>query len=120
MAAMDVILKADLQGVDWEHLAEVYRTAFNSSLSAQRTRSIFERCYLTRIALVSGAEVGGVYALSDGELDAAIYEVAQSAPLLAAGMNGLEEGTDSMSVSSSEVLEVGGGSMPPSTSCRGR
>ncbi len=48
------------------------------------------------------------------------YEVAQSAPLLAAGMNGLEEGTDSMSVSSSEVLEVGGGSMPPSTSCRGR
>ncbi len=49
-----------------------------------------------------------------------IYEVAQSAPLLAAGMNGLEEGTDSMSVSSSEVLEVGGGSMPPSTSCRGR
>ncbi len=49
-----------------------------------------------------------------------LYEVAQSAPLLAAGMNGLEEGTDSMSVSSSEVLEVGGGSMPPSTSCRGR
>ncbi len=49
-----------------------------------------------------------------------LCEVAQSAPLLAAGMNGLEEGTDSMSVSSSEVLEVGGGSMPPSTSCRGR
>ncbi len=53
-------------------------------------------------------------------LDLPFYEVAQSAPLLAAGMNGLEEGTDSMSVSSSEVLEVGGGSMPPSTSCRGR
>lgn len=48
------------------------------------------------------------------------YEVAQSAPLLAAGMNRLEEGTDSMSVSSWEVLEVGGDSMPPSTSGRGR
>ncbi len=55
-----------------------------------------------------------------GVEDVCVYEVAQSAPLLAAGMNGLEEGTDSMSVSSSEVLEVGGGSMPPSTSCRGR
>ncbi len=74
--------------------------------------------------LVGPALAGAIIALV-GEgwcffLDGVSYEVAQSAPLLAAGMNGLEEGTDSMSVSSSEVLEVGGGSMPPSTSCRGR
>ncbi len=60
------------------------------------------------------------YGLDVRQTDREVSEVAQSAPLLAAGMNGLEEGTDSMSVSSSEVLEVGGGSMPPSTSCRGR
>jgi len=76
MAAMELILKEDLLGVDWDRLAEVYRAAFGGTLDAERTRSIFGRCYLTRIALLDGAEVGGVYALCDGELDAAIYGLA--------------------------------------------
>ncbi len=90
--------------------SQLQRLYFTSLVRANaRLRLLFDHGFVARYFLPA-APYGAQ----------AVYEVAQSAPLLAAGMNGLEEGTDSMSVSSSEVLEVGGGSMPPSTSCRGR
>ena len=69
-------IKADLSGVDWDRLAQVYRAAYGSDITQERIRKIFERSWATRIALWNGEIVGGVYAFSDGELDASIHGLA--------------------------------------------
>ena len=69
-------LKTDTQNVDWEKLAAVYRAAYNSTITEERIRNIFQRSWATRIALWDGAIVGGVYAFSDGELDASVHGLA--------------------------------------------
>ena len=66
----------DVKDVNWERLAEVYRAAYGSTISVERIRNIFERSFATRIALWDGQIVGGVYAFSDGELDASIHGLA--------------------------------------------
>ena len=74
---MDLLLiKADTENVDFERLAAVYRAAYGSTITAERIRNIFERSWATRIALWDGEIVGGVYAFSDGELDASIHGLA--------------------------------------------
>lgn len=76
MSAMNLILKESLDGVEWEEVAEVYRQAFGHPMNASRIESIFAHSYRTRLAVVDGHAVGGVYAVSDGDLDAAIYGLA--------------------------------------------
>ena len=71
-----VVLKHDLDGVDFEQLAELYRRAYEVPMTARRKEKIFRRSYVTCIALLDGKIVGAGYALSDGELDATIHGLA--------------------------------------------
>lgn len=71
-----LLIKADTLDVDWERLAEVYRAAYGSTITQERIRNIFARSWATRIALWDGQIVGGVYAFSDGELDASVHGLA--------------------------------------------
>lgn len=70
---MALEIKADLENVNWEQLAQVYALAFKGIQTADLIERIFRRSYATRIALLDGDIVGGVYAFSDGELDASIH-----------------------------------------------
>ncbi len=69
-------IKTDTENVDWPRLAEVYRAAYSSTITDERIRHIFERSWAIRIALWDGEIVGGVYAFSDGELDASVHGLA--------------------------------------------
>ena len=69
-------IQTDTEGVNWLQLRDVYRAAYGSDISLERIRNIFERSWATRIALWNGEIVGGVYAFSDGELDASIHGLA--------------------------------------------
>lgn len=69
-------IKTDLENVDWEQLALVYRRAFEGIQDAKIIETVFRNSYATRIALLDGKEVGGVYAFSDGILDATIHGLA--------------------------------------------
>ncbi len=73
---MSLEIKSDLEAVDWEQLAHVYRRAFEGIQSAQLMETVFRNSYATRIALLDGEIVGGVYAFSDGVLDATIHGLA--------------------------------------------
>ena len=66
-------IKTDLENVDWERLAQVYAAAFGGIQTADLIETVFRRSYTTRIALWNGGIVGGVYAFSDGVLDATIH-----------------------------------------------
>ena len=69
-------IQTDAKDVNWNRLAEVYRAAYRSTITEERIRTIFEHSWATRIALWDGEIVGGVYAFSDGELDASIHGLA--------------------------------------------
>lgn len=69
-------IKTDTKNVNWLQLRDVYRAAYKSDISEERIRKIFERSWVIRIALWDGEIVGGVYAFSDGELDASIHGLA--------------------------------------------
>jgi ribosomal protein S18 acetylase RimI-like enzyme len=70
---MALEIKTDLENVDWERLAQVYAAAFSGIQTAELIETIFRRSYATRIGLWNGQIVSGVYAFSDGELDASIH-----------------------------------------------
>jgi len=63
---VNLTLKEDIEGVDWEVMADLYRRAYNGVMTSQRIENIFKRSYMTHIALLDGQIVGAVYALSDG------------------------------------------------------
>lgn len=73
---MSLEIKSDLESVDWEQLARGYRRAFEGIQSAELMQTVFRNSYATRIALWNGEVVGGVYAFSDGVLDATIHGLA--------------------------------------------
>lgn len=73
---MALEIKTDCENVDWQQLAEVYVAAFNGIQTAELIEKVFVRSYATRIAILDGRIVGGVYAFSDGELDATIHGLA--------------------------------------------
>lgn len=73
---MSLEIKSDLEHVDWEQLARVYRGAFEGIQTAELMQTVFRNSYATRIALFDGEVVGGVYAFSDGVLDATIHGLA--------------------------------------------
>jgi len=60
-----VNLTEDIEGVDWEVMADLYRRAYNGVMTSQRIENIFKRSYMTHIALLDG-QIVAVYALSDG------------------------------------------------------
>ena len=70
---MSLRIQTDLEQVNWEELAQVYALAFKGIQTADLIERVFRRSYATRIALLDGEVVGGVYAFSDGELDASIH-----------------------------------------------
>lgn len=70
---MPLYIQNHLEDVDWERLAQVYGLAFGGVQTAVIIEKVFRRSYATRIALLDGQIVGGVYAFSDGELDASIH-----------------------------------------------
>ncbi|HEX9997952.1 MAG TPA: GNAT family N-acetyltransferase [Abditibacterium sp.] len=70
---MALEIKTDLENVDWERLAEVFRRSFNGIQTAELIETVFRRSYATRIGLYNGQIVGGVYAFSDGVLDATVH-----------------------------------------------
>ncbi len=73
---MSLEIKSDLELIDWEQLAQVYRRAFEGIQTAELMQTVFRNSYATRIALLNGQVVGGVYAFSDGILDATIHGLA--------------------------------------------
>lgn len=81
-------IQTDAECVDWERLRDVYRAAYKSDISIERIRNIFERSWATRIALWDGQIVGGVYAFSDGELDASIHGLATHPDFQKRGIGG--------------------------------
>jgi GNAT superfamily N-acetyltransferase len=70
---MTLVIKCDLEGVNWERLAHVYAAAFHGFQTAALIETVFKNSYATRIAVLDGVIVGGVYAFSDGVLDATIH-----------------------------------------------
>ncbi|RYG64200.1 N-acetyltransferase [bacterium] len=70
---MPLEIKKDLDNVDWGRLAQVYAAAFHGFQTAELIETVFRRSYATRIAILDGEIVGGVYAFSDGVLDATIH-----------------------------------------------
>lgn len=73
---MELLLKEDLESVDWQQLTDIYGRAYGNKMPVQRIENIFRRSYVTRLAYLNGQLVGGVYAFSDGELDATIHGLA--------------------------------------------
>lgn len=70
---MSLEIKTDLEGVNFEQLAEVYRLAFNGIQTAELIETVFRRSYATRVGIWNERIVSGVYAFSDGVLDASIH-----------------------------------------------
>jgi ribosomal protein S18 acetylase RimI-like enzyme len=70
---MSLEIKTDLENVDWGRLAHVYAAAFHGFQTAELIETVFRRSYATRIAVWDGVIVGGVYAFSDGVLDASVH-----------------------------------------------
>ena len=81
-------IQTDTQNINWTRLRDVYRAAYHSDISLERIRNIFERSWATRIALWDGEIVGGVYAFSDGELDASIHGLATHPDFQKRGIGG--------------------------------
>lgn len=73
---MDLLIKEGLESVNWERLADICERAYGNRMPIGRVENIFRRSYVTRLAYLDGEIVGGVYALSDGELDATIHGLA--------------------------------------------
>jgi ribosomal protein S18 acetylase RimI-like enzyme len=76
MNLTDLVLKPDLNDVDWVALADLYNRAYGPHTSAEKIERMFRRCYVTRIAYLDERIVGAGYALSDGEMDATIHGLA--------------------------------------------
>jgi GNAT superfamily N-acetyltransferase len=72
----ELVLKPDLDRVDWAALAELYNRAYGPHTSAEKIERMVRRCYVTRIAYLDRRIVGAGYALSDGEMDATIHGLA--------------------------------------------
>ncbi len=73
---MSLEIKSDLENLDFEQLSLVYRRAFEGIQDAKLMETVFRNSYATRVALLDGQVVGGVYAFSDGVLDATIHGLA--------------------------------------------
>ncbi len=72
---MDITLKRDIAGVDWQALAAVYNETLGPDEPAQLART-WARSAATVLAYADGRLVGAARAISDGEREALIVGVA--------------------------------------------
>jgi ribosomal protein S18 acetylase RimI-like enzyme len=72
---VDLVLKRDIEGVDWDEVSSVYAETLGHDDPAQLQRT-WSRSYATVLALVDGRLVGVARAISDGEREALIVGVA--------------------------------------------
>lgn len=72
---MEIRLKRDLEGVDWQAVAEVYEATLGPEDPAQLART-WTRSYATALAYEGERVVGAARAISDGEREALIVGVA--------------------------------------------
>ncbi len=69
-----VTLKQDIENVDWQAVADVYRETLGPEDPAQLART-WSRSYATVLAYADGRLVGAARAISDGEREALIVGV---------------------------------------------
>ena len=72
--ATEVTLKQDIENVDWQALADVYRETLGPEDPAQLART-WSRSYATVLAYADDRLVGAGRAISDGEREALIVGV---------------------------------------------
>ncbi len=72
---MNVTLKRDIEGVDWQAVADVYAETLGPEDPAQLART-WARSFATVLAYAEGRLVGVARAISDGEREALIVGVA--------------------------------------------
>ncbi len=72
---MEVLTRSDLEGVDWQELAEVYRRAPLGTRDPAQLERAFASSAFTTIAYQGGVVVGAARAISDGEYYANVYDV---------------------------------------------
>ena len=72
---MTVSMSFSTEGVDWEEAAELVRRAPLGTRDPEKLRRAFENSYLACFAWEGKALVGMGRATSDGEYQAAIYDV---------------------------------------------
>ncbi len=71
---MNVTLKQDIENVDWQALADIYRETLGPEDPAQLEHT-WTRSYATVLAYAEGWLVGAARAISDGEREALIVGV---------------------------------------------
>ncbi len=76
---MKVTLKRDIEGVDWQAVADVYGDTLGPEDPAQLQRT-WSRSYATVLAYAEGKLVGVGRAISDGEREALIVGIAVLPP----------------------------------------
>ncbi len=84
---MNVTLKRDIENVDWQALADVYRETLGPEDPAQLKRT-WSRSYATVLAYADDRLVGAGRAISDGEREALIVGVAVLPPYQRQGIGG--------------------------------
>lgn len=72
---MNIELTHDLDGVDWFKAAEIFKLAPLGIREPEKLRRAFENSYITCCAYCSEKLVGMARAISDGEYQAAIYDL---------------------------------------------
>ncbi len=82
---MNVTLKQDIENVDWQALAEVYRETLGPEDPAQLERT-WSRSYATVLAYADDRLVGAGRAISDGEREALIVGVVVLPPYQRGGI----------------------------------
>ena len=73
---MNIILKKDLEGVDWQALKDAYkRSCWDNGRSPEQLKRAFTNSYTRCIAYYEGEIIGTARAISDHVRCAAIFDV---------------------------------------------
>ena len=72
---MNIELKYDLDGIDWNEASEVFKLAPLGIKEPEKLRRSFENSFLVCFAFIEKKLIGMGRAISDGEYQAAIYDL---------------------------------------------
>jgi GNAT superfamily N-acetyltransferase len=72
---MKIVFKYELDGIDWLEVAEIFRLAPLGIRVPDKLRRSCENSFLVCFAFVAGKLIGMGRAISDGEYQAAIYDL---------------------------------------------
>ncbi len=100
---MNVTLKQDIENVDWQALADVYRETLGPEDPAQLERT-WSRSYATVLAYADGRLVGAGRAISDGEREALIVGVVVLPPYQGLGIGSAIMGALTEAVKGTAIL----------------